>query len=91
MANVVIILKVMPKSVEIDLDKLAKECKPKIEEFGGFVHKVEKKPIAFGLSSLNITFLMDESKGGPDKIEAEILKLKGVESVEVIDVRRAFG
>jgi translation elongation factor EF-1beta len=36
-------------------------------------------------------FVMDEAKGSPEPLEKDIAKIKGVQSVEVIDVRRAIG
>ena len=91
MAEVVIILRVMPKDPNVDLDALSNWCKEKIETFGGKVHKIEKTPIAFGITALNFTFLADESKGGTDKLEEELRKNENVASAEVVDVRRAFG
>ena len=92
MADVIITLKIMPESPEIDLDKIEEESKKKIEEFAGEGEtKSEKVPLAFGLNSLNIIFVMDESKGSPDPVEESIKAIEGVQSVEVIDVRRALG
>jgi translation elongation factor aEF-1 beta len=49
------------------------------------------QPVAFGLKSVNITFLMDEKKGGTDDLEAQITSVEGVNSVECTDVRRIVG
>jgi len=43
------------------------------------------------LNSVNLTFIMDEALGSPDAIEKELLAIKGVNSAETIDVRRAIG
>lgn len=91
MANVIIKLKVLPKLVETDFDKLIKDCTKLIKAFGGHVHKTEKEPIAFGMYALIIIFIMDENIGATDKLEAQITALKEVSSVDVADVRRAFG
>ena len=92
MAKVVITLKVMPNSVEVDLSDLEKKVKEKIFDFAGQTEtKTEIVPIAFGLKSLNIFFVMDESKGATDYMETQIKALEGVNSVDVIDVRRAVG
>ncbi|MFC1686899.1 elongation factor 1-beta family protein [Nanoarchaeota archaeon] len=48
-------------------------------------------PIAFGLKAINIIFAMDEAKGSPDVLEEKITAIDGVQSFEVIDVRRAIG
>ena len=92
MANVIITIKIMPESPEIDLGKVELEAKKKIEAFAGETEtKSEQKPIAFGLKSLEIIFVMDEAKGSTESLEDNIKELEGVQSVEVVDVRRAVG
>jgi elongation factor 1-beta len=92
MADVVITLKIMPNSPEVDLKKLSDEALEKIKTFSGLDNnKVEEEPVAFGLKALKILFVMDEAKGATDPLEEDISKLEGVNSVEVTDVRRAIG
>ena len=92
MAQVIVTLKIMPKSVEVDLSKITEQAKTKIIDFAGPGDmKIEEKPIAFGLKALNIIFIMDESKGSTDELEESITEIDGVQSVEVTDVRRAIG
>lgn len=92
MAKVVVTLKIMPDSPEVDLDALEAKAKSKIMSFCGETEtKTEIKPIAFGLRSLNIIFVMDESKGSTEYLEKQISQLDNVSSVSVIDVRRAIG
>jgi len=92
MTNVIVTLKIMPESTEVDLKKISEEAKNKINDFAGSGEmKIEEHPIAFGLKSLNITFVMDESKGSTEPLEESIAEIKGVQSVETTDVRRAIG
>ena len=92
MANVIITLKIMPESPEIDLKKLEKEVLLAIIEYSGETEtKIEIEPIAFGLKALKILFVSDEKKGAVDALEDTIRKIDGVQSVEVVDVRRAIG
>ncbi len=91
MAEVVVTIKIMPEDPGVDLNKLEKEAKIKISDFGGEVGKVETEAIAFGLKALKLIFVMDESKGSPDPLEKSIESLEGVKSAEVTDVRRAIG
>ena len=81
----------MPKNPEINLPSLEEKVKDKIKVFGGEVGKVEQEPIAFGLKALKLIFVMDESLGSTESLEEDIRKLKGIQSVEVTDVRRAIG
>ena len=91
MANVVVTLKIMPAGVEINLEKLGMDSEELIKKFGGEVGKKEIEPVAFGLKALKIFFVLDEKKGGTEKLEQAISKVPGVESVNVVDVRRAIG
>jgi len=91
MAKVIITFKIMPESPEINLNKLKSAAKKKIEAFGGEVGKVEELPVAFGLKSLNIIFVMEEKKGSTEVLEDQIADIKGVKSIEVTDIRRAIG
>ena len=66
--------------------------KEKIAAFAGQGEtKTEIEPIAFGLKALKIIFVMDEAKGSPDPVAEEIVQIKGVNSAEISDVRRAIG
>ena len=91
MADVIITVRIMPESPEINLDSIQEEISSKIAEHGGEVGKSTTVPIAFGIKALEVVFVLDESSGNTDAMEAELAKLTGVESVEVTDVRRAIG
>lgn len=91
MANVVVTMKIMPESPDVDLNKIQSSAKKKIQDFGAEVGKVEEQPVAFGLKALIIIFVMDESKGSTEKLEDQVAEINGVRSVEVTDIRRAIG
>ena len=91
MAQIIITLKIMPESPDIDLAQIEKQATKKIAKFEGEVGKVEIEPVAFGLKALKLYFVMDEAKGATDPLEKDIETIKGVNSVEVTDVRRAIG
>ena len=82
----------MPSSPQTDLARIEQEAKAKIADFSqNDEMKSEQEPIAFGLKALKITFAMDENKGSTDTLEEDINGIEGVNSVEVVDVRRAVG
>lgn len=92
MAFAIVTLKIMPVSPKTDLEKIALEAEKKIIAYAGDGdRKKEIEPVAFGLNALKMTFVMDEKKGSPEPLEKDIAKIRGVNSVEVIDVRRAIG
>ena len=93
MAKAVITVKIMPESPDVDFEAIQATATDKIDEFVG--EAGEKRfllePIAFGLKALKITFVMDEKIGGTEPLEEQLAKIEGVQSVDVIDVRRAIG
>jgi len=96
MASVVVTIKLMPKEPGVNWDSVYGKAQEKIRAFVDEKHKTgemrkEIAPIGFGLSSLKITFVMDEKIGGTEGLEESIKKIEGVESVETTDVRRAIG
>ena len=91
MANVLITLRVMPEGVDINLNNLEEKVKDKIKSFGGEFVKTEIEPIAFGLKALKIIFISDEQKSNIDPLEEDVRSIDGVQSADVIDVRRAIG
>ncbi len=93
MAQAIVTLKIMPESPDVDLSGVQKEAETKIDAFVGESgeKRAEEEPIAFGLKALKLTFVMDEAKGSTESLENEIAGLDGVQSVDVVDVRRALG
>ncbi|MAG15678.1 elongation factor 1-beta [Candidatus Woesearchaeota archaeon] len=91
MATVVVTLKIMPESVDTNLEELSASATEKISAFGGNVGKTDTEPIAFGLKSLLLMFSMPEEKGSTEDLEKQISELPGVRGVQVIDVRRTVG
>ncbi len=91
MASVIVNLKIMPSSPDEDLSAIDRQASALIAEFGGKVAKREVIPIAFGLKALHIHFVMGEAKGTTEPLEGKIALVKGVQSVDVFDVRRTVG
>lgn len=95
MANVVVTIKVMPESIDIDVEALKVEVLKEIKKFTGREdnesYKEKIVPVAFGLKGIEIIFVYDEKKGGTDPLEDILRNLEGVGGVEITDVRRAMG
>jgi len=91
MAKVMVVIRVMPESADINLKELEEEVKKEVTDFGGDVTKVDTIPIAFGLSALDIEFFMDESLGATDPLEEKLSKLENVTSASTTSVRRTVG
>ncbi|MGV8141469.1 MAG: elongation factor 1-beta [Candidatus Woesearchaeota archaeon] len=92
MGTAIATMTIMPESPAIDLKKIEHEAIKLITAFSDDRQKkVEIKPVAFGLQSINITFLMDEKKGDTEPLEKQIAEISGVQSVELTDIRRIIG
>ena len=83
-------VKVMPKEVETDLQKIKEKAKEIIESFNQKLLKDEIQPIAFGLNALILILTWPDNKG-PDELEKKLSEIEGVNSAEITDVRRAIG
>ncbi|MBI5148429.1 elongation factor 1-beta [Candidatus Pacearchaeota archaeon] len=91
MALAVLKIKIMPVSPKENLDVILKEAERVVSEItGARLHASEKEPIAFGLVALILTVAWPEEKE-QDIIESNLSKIKGVNSAQIIDFRRAFG
>jgi elongation factor 1-beta len=92
MAKVILTMKIMPDSPDVDLSGLKDNLEKKIKRFAGETQiKFEESPIGFGLVALNATFMVSEDGESTDKLEEELKNTEGVNSVEVTDMRRALG
>ena len=91
MATAGIQFKIMPNSVDVDLDKLKSEIKLKVESFeSGVFNDAREEPIAFGLKALIVTIALSEDEES-ESVENAIKEIGDVSSVELIDYRRAIG
>ncbi len=83
MGEVLVTYKIMPESVETDLDGLLSKIKEKIN-----VERVEKEPIAFGLVALKVSVRVEDTGGATEEIEKLLSELAEVGSVEVVEMTR---
>ena len=76
MSEVAVSLKIMPESVETDIEKIKGEISKKVELKDS---KVES--IAFGLKALKILVVIPDK--GVDQLKDDIAKIEGISEVEV--------
>lgn len=84
-------IKLMPSSPDANLEKIKKEAEKIITKNKGKRISFKEEPIAFGLKAIITGFEQDENDGELDPIENSLNKIKDVSSVQVVDMRRAFG
>ncbi len=83
MGDVAIILKVMPESPDVDLEKVKAAIK---EKYPGTQDIVEE-PIGFGLVAIKVAIVIpDGSAGASDEAEAILASIEGVQSAEIVSL-----
>ncbi len=87
---VAVIVKIMPDSPDVDLEKIKSAAQEAMESEGGQNFSFEEKPIAFGLKAVFLKMAWPEEKS-TDLIEEKLQQIENVSSVNIEDYRRAFG
>ena len=83
-------IKLMPTSPEVNLEEIKEKAKIIVEQKSGKNCKFEEEPIAFGLKAIIVFFAWPEELE-LEELEEELKKIENVNSVQVVDMRRAFG
>ena len=84
MGQVAVLFRLMPQSVETDMEAIAKAVKPTLPA-GVTVRGMQVKDIAFGLKSLLVSVVMADTGGILESTEQALAKIPHVESVEVME------
>jgi len=90
MAVAAIKIKLMPESLDVNLEEIKKKAEEKILKLKGLNPQFSEENIAFGLKALIITLAWPESQE-TGILETELAGIDGVSSAQIIDYRRAFG
>jgi len=82
--RVAVLFRVMPQGVETDLNEVAKAVRAALPD-GVTVRGMQVKDIAFGLRSLLVAVVMNDTGGILESTERALAKVPHVESVEVLE------
>jgi len=88
MGEVAIRYRVMPESMDVNLNELKEVLEDELTKntINAKIQGIEEKEIAFGLKALHVSIVMPDAAGCADEIEKIISQIKGVQSIETIEM-----
>ena len=84
MGKVVALVRIMPESVDVDMERLEADLKKKLPS----IQDVGVEPIAYGLKALKVAVIVNDEEGGTEAVEKALAEVPGVSQAETVCVNR---